>query len=706
MKIRRKQRETRVHAVKWAAVIILAALCFTGFWAVKGVLGMMDEWTSDLPSIEGSDSFNYARSSTVLAADGTTVLAEFQLENRDPLSSLDEISPYVIQGTVDTEDVRFYEHDGVDLAGIARAVVTNFLGGNIEGASTITQQLVKNTLLSDVATDITIERKIREMELALEMEKLYSKDEILLMYLNTINYGDGCYGIEAAAQHYFSKSADELTLAEAATLVGIPQSPSYLSPTIDPEACLERRNLVLDRMRTAGDITDAECEAAQNEQMALAVAPANPSDGIYAYPYFTSYVREWLLENYSAAEIFEGGLTIYTTLDVEMQEQAEAACEAQYGRMADGYEAALVAYDPNTGYVRAMVGGKDYYTDQYNIAVNGRPTGSSFKAFTLAAAIENGINPQTMADCTSPLRLPNGTTIENFNGIDYGWRTIASATAVSSNTGFVRLQEIVGTDKVIEMAHRLGIDADLPAVASLTLGVADISPLEMAQAYGVFATGGTLREPVVVERIVNHNGETIYQASTEGSRVLSPEVAYATTQVLQGVFSSGGTAAGYGLGSQPVAGKTGTSESFYDHWLVGYTPNLVCSTWIGERYSVSSSPNLNANALWHDFMAAATAGDEVVNFAAASAPHYTYTGVIDGFGSTGTPPTSDAQRIDGENEAGSGNGGGNTIDDIEEPGSGGSAENPGDNGEPDGGGNDGETPPAPDGGGGGNAGSP
>lgn len=638
MKIRRKQRETRVHALKWAVVVILAAACFAGYWAVQGVLGMVDDWTSDLPSIENSNSFNYARSSTVLAADGTTVLAEFQLENREPLSSLDDISDYVEHGTVDTEDVRFYEHNGVDLAGVVRAVVNNFLGGDLEGASTITQQLVRNTILSEEMDDISIERKVREMELALEMEKVYSKDEILLMYLNTINYGDGCYGIEAAAQHYFSKSANDLTLAEAATLVGIPQSPSYLAPTINPDACTDRRNLVLDRMLSAGDISQEEHDAAQAEPLALNVAPENPSDGIYAYPYFTSYVRQWLLENYSTAEIFEGGLTIYTTLDVETQQQAENACQAQYARMADSYEAALVAIDPNTGYVKAMVGGKNYYSDEYNIAVNGRPTGSSFKAFTLAAAIENGINPQTYVDCTSPMTLDDGTEIENFNGTNYGWRTIASATAVSSNTGFVRLQEQVGTDKVIDMAHRLGIDRDLPSVPSLTLGVADISPLEMAQAYGVFATGGTLRSATVVERIVDHTGQTIYQASTNGEQVLSPEVACAVTNVLEGVFASGGTAAGAGLSNgQPVAGKTGTSENFYDHWLVGYTPNLVCATWIGERYSVSSSPSLNANQLWHDFMDAATAGDEIVQFPTAASPTYSFSGTIGGFGSTGAP---------------------------------------------------------------------
>ncbi len=636
MKIRRKHRASHVRVFAWVAVIVLAIVGFAGYWGVSGAISQINQWTSDLPSIEHSDALNYAQSSTIVASDGTTVLAELQLENRDPLSSLDEISDYVIAGTIDTEDERFYEHGGYDIIGMLRAVANNFLGGSLEGASTITQQLVRNTILSDEATDISIERKIREIELAIEMEEIYNKDEILLMYLNTINYGDGCYGIEAAAQHYFSKSANELTLAEAATLVGIPQSPSYLSPTVNPEACLERRNTVLARMLSAGDITQDEYEAAVGEELVLNLADEDPSDGIYAYAYFTSYVRDWLLENYSTAEIFAGGLTIYTTLDVEMQQAAEAAADAQYAIMDIDQEAVIVALDPDTGYITAMVGGKDYYTDQYNIAVNGRPTGSAFKMFTLVAAIEQGISPQTLIDCTSPITLDDGTEIENFFGRDYGWRTVASATAVSSNTGFVRLQNLVGTDTVIEVAQRMGITATLPSVTSLTLGVADISPLEMAQAYAVLASGGIYHEAIAVTKIVDADGNVIFEADTTGERVLDEEVAAAVTSVLEGVFISGGTASAAALANGwSAAGKTGTSEGFYDHWLVGYTPTLVAATWLGERYNQVSSSSIDCTYLWKTFMDAALAGTDVVEFPTVSSPTYTYTGTIGGLGSTG-----------------------------------------------------------------------
>ncbi len=647
MKIRRKQRQKRTHAIRWIILVSVIALVFAGYWGVRGVLSLMDSWTEDLPSIDHSTAFNYAQKSTMLAADGTTVLAEFQLENREPLSSLDQISPYAVKGTVDTEDTRFYEHDGVDLYGIARAFVNNIVGGDLEGASTITQQLVRNTILSEEATDISLERKIREAELALEMEKTYSKDEILLMYMNTINYGDGCYGIEAAAQHYLQKSASELTLSEAAMLVGIPQSPTYLAPTTNPEACLARRNTVLDRMLSAGDITQAEHDAAKAEPLSLNPAPANPADGIHAYPYFTSYARQWLLDNYSSAEIFEGGLTIYTTLDPAMQQEAEAACQRQYERMDVDYEAGIVAVDPNTGFVKAMVGGRDYYTDQYNIATGkGRPTGSSFKMFTLVTAIEQGINPQTYIDCTSPITLSDGTTIENIYGIDYGWRSIASATNVSSNTGYIRLQNKVGTANVIETAHRMGITSDLPNVTSLSLGVADINLLQMAQAYGVLATGGILHDSVVVSKIVDKNGVTIYEAPQQGERVLSEEVAGAATKVLQGVFNtSEGTANSARLASgQPVAGKTGTAENFYDHWLVGYTPDLVCATWLGERYNQASSSYVDCNAMFKDFMSNALAKTPVKQFPTVKDPSYTSTEPIGGFGSKGYTPEKDDEE--------------------------------------------------------------
>ena len=628
MKARRKFRQSRSHAVAWAALAVVIAVVFLSFRGVTSVFATYNDWTSDLPEID-SASFNYAEDSYMYAADGTTQLAKFQLEKRDPVE-LSQINDYVVKATVDVEDVRFYEHDGVDMPGIIRALVNNLSGGALEGASTITQQLVRNTALSDEATDITLARKAREAELALEMEKNYSKEEILTMYLNTINYGDGCYGIEAAAQNYFQKSAADLSLVQAATLVGIPQSPTELNPKENPEKCRERRNIVLDRMLSAGDITQAQHDKAVKKKLKLNPAPDEPQQGIYAYPYFTSYVRDELMKadniyGCSYADLFQGGLKIYTTLDVNMQKKAEQACVDQYGLMDEGMDAALVAMDPQTGYVKAIVGGNDFYTDQWNIATQGgRPSGSTFKVFTLAAAIESGISPQAAIDCSNPVTLANGQTINNFNMDNYGMRSISDATAISSNTGYYRLTEKIGVNKLIEMAHRMGIDSDLSPYPIIVLGTENVTPLEMAEAYSTLATGGVHRDPVIITKIVDKNGETLFENADTSERVLDEKVAGATTEVLRGVFEkSYATAYGFGPSNgQPVAGKTGTGVEYRDHWLVGYSPTLTCAAWIGNRDYSSTSESLSANQLWHDFMSLALDGTAITQFPSVDDPTY------------------------------------------------------------------------------------
>ena len=628
MKARRKLRQSKSHAVAWVLIILLVAIGFIGYRCMNSAMQAYASWTSNLPVIESS-AFNYAEESFMYASDGTTLLANFQLEKRKPVG-IEAISPYVIKGTVDTEDIRYYEHEGVDLQGIIRAAITNLLGGELEGASTITQQLVRNTVLSEEATDITFERKAREIELALELEKRYSKDEILNMYLNTINYGDGCYGIQAAAQNYFQVNASDLTLMQAATLVGIPQSPTRYNPKEHPVDCMQRRNLVLNRMYTAGDITAEEYEQAINEDLNLNPAPDQPYQGIYAYPYFTSFVRDELMKpdniyGCSYADLFGGGLKIYTTLDTDMQNKAEQACWEQYEMMEDGLDCALAAIDPTTGYVKAIVGGRDFYTDQWNIATQGgRPTGSSFKAFTLLAAIEEGYSPNTLTDCSNPVTLATGQTINNFGNATYGTRTLADATAISSNTGYYRLAEKLGAQKLIDVAHRLGVDAELSPYPIITLGTENITPLEMAEAYSTLATGGIHRDPVVITRIEDKNGNLLYQTYDTGERVVDEKVVGAVTQTLRGVFEkSYATAAGSGPSNgQPVAGKTGTGVDFRDHWLVGYCPQLSCAAWIGNRDYSSTAASLNANYLWHNFMSMALEGTEIQYFPTVESPEY------------------------------------------------------------------------------------
>ncbi len=635
------------HYLLWALLLIICA-------GTAIVIAASAYWLRDLPSIDNLEEYGYSQTTTVYASDNKTVLAEFYLQDRKPVK-LAEISANVIQATLATEDERFYDHGAIDVIGICRAVWNNVsakITGNdsgLQGASTITQQLVRNTVLNDEATEITIKRKLREAALAMDIEEKYTKDEILNLYLNTINYGDNCYGIQAAAQHYFSKDASELTVLQAATLAGIPQSPNAYTPTVDPDACKERRNVVLDRMAECGYITQEECDELKSKKLKLKVAEEKSSDGIYKYPYFTSYVRDTLLNEYSTDEIFQGGLSVYTTLDIDCQKAAEEACDSQLEGLDESVEAALVSIDPDTGYIKALVGGRDFYSDQYNLATQAqRQPGSAFKAFTLATAIKQGISPSTYIDCTSPAIFGSGKDlsgyssdndgsydnytsssststdvwrVENFGGADYGIRTIQSAFAISSNTGFARLIREVGAQNVVNTAQAMGITSELEAVDSLTLGTSGVTVLEMADAYATFATGGVHREATAITRITDRDGNTIYEWQDEPTQALDKKVACAAIKVMKTVLT-GGTATAAQLGTgQEAAGKTGTSENYRDHWLVAYTPQLSTAVWIGSR-TEQELPGLDCCYIWRTYMTAALNGSDIEQFPTAADPEY------------------------------------------------------------------------------------
>lgn len=622
--IRKSDKKTILLAI----VAIIAALVVTACIAVTALARTALE---DLPDYANADAYNTARPTMVYASDRKTVLAEFQLENRQPVA-LSDINQYVLDGTVATEDERFYSHNGVDIMGVGRALVNNMLGGQLEGASTITQQFVRNTILSEEMSDITITRKLREMYISLKLEEQYDKDEILLMYLNTINYGSGAYGIEAASERYFSKHAKDLTLAEAATLVGVPQSPTYNNPIENPDHCLDRRNLVLDRMVSNGYIEAEEAAAAKEEPLALNETVPSVT-GIEAYPYFTSYVRNQLSDAegkyaYSTAEIFKGGLTVYTTLDVSAQQAAEAAAEEKLNEVGHEYEVGLVAIDPDNGYIKAMIGGKDYDATQVNMATgeggSGRQSGSSFKTFTLLAALEAGINPNTMIDASTTVTFP-GWTVSNINHINYGTRSIADAFKVSSNTAFARLCMYLTPSKVVEMAHRVGITSDLPETGALTLGSGSVTPLEMADAYATIANGGIHYEAECIEQILDKDGNVIIDNSDPaGERVISEEIACAAIKVMEGVVTSGtGTEARLANG-QPVGGKTGTSENYMDSWFCGITPQMSVAIWLGDRADyVNAKPIIpTCTSVFASFMNRVLEGQPVEQFPTAGDPKY------------------------------------------------------------------------------------
>ena len=625
----RRKRRSFGEWFKSAGPVKKVLTCILGLCVLCciGVGILCAYWLQDLPEYDDASAYNTIQPTMVYASDHETLLARFQFEYRIPLNSLDEVGTYATVGTVATEDERFYIHLGVDPIGIARAVINNLRGGTLEGASTITQQLVRNTILADEMSDISLKRKVREAFLALKMEQMFSKDEILLLYINTINYGNGAYGIEAAARRYFGKSSSELTLAEAALLVGIPQSPTYNNPIDFPDHALTRRNIVLDRMASYGAITAEEAEAAKAEPIELDVT-WDSNDGIVEYPYFSSYVRETLTNDYglSTADVFQGGMTIYTTLDVGMQELAEEAAENKEDQVNDALEVAIVAIDPSNGYVKAMVGGKDYYEDQWNLAAQAqRQAGSSFKTFTLVAALEGGISPSTRIDCSSMVQLPGyDNKIYNYDKINYGTQTMAGAFEVSSNTGFSRLIYVLGPSKVAEVAHRMGITSELAEVPSLTLGTSGVTPLEMADAYATIANGGTHYKAEVVEIAYDRKGNVIIDnTNPEGEKALEPEIAYAATQVMEGViYSYHGTGSRAALTTgQIAAGKTGTSENYLNLWFCGITPQLSVAVWMGDRTNRVSCSGTVAD-VFSEFVSAALADAEYRDFPEAGYPSY------------------------------------------------------------------------------------
>lgn len=583
IRTRRARKHARTHIVGFGLVgfvgfgVLLALALCVSLWT------LVDSWLQDLPDYKSADAYLVAEPTEVYAADNTKI-ADFYIQNRKSVA-LDQISEYVIKGTVDTEDIRFYDHNGVDLQGILRAVAVQIKGGS-EGASTITQQLVRNTVLKDEQFDKTLKRKVREAYIAIQMEKEYTKDQILNMYLNTIYYGHGAYGIEAASITYFNKDAKDLTLAEAATLIGVPNSPTMYDPIQNPEASRSRRDVVLNRMLTAGDITQQEYDEAKAQDIVI-----NQGQNVTEssrYPFFTDYVKQLLSDDFDSKTINQGGLKVYTTLDPTKQKAAEDSVNETLDSIGQkDLESALVAVNNKTGYIEAMVGGRDYKTSQFNLATQAaRQPGSSFKAFTLVTAISQGMNPTVRINANSPLKISPTWTLQNDSNYSWGTISLARATEISSNTAYAQVSEVIGAANIASMAKQMGVKVDLPAYESLTLGVIGIPPLQMAEAYTTIASGGLHRDSVAITKIEDRNGNTVYEHKDEPKQIFSAGVALATDKVLEGVVNNGTatTVKRYAYGvNQPIAGKTGTTSGVRDLWFVGYTPQTTVAVWTGYR---------------------------------------------------------------------------------------------------------------------------
>lgn len=524
----------------------------------------------------------------------------------------DQIPQVLKDAVVAIEDRRFWEHDGVDFEGIARAARTNLeLGGIEQGGSTITQQYIKNVYLSG---ERTIERKAREALLATELEQRISKNEILFRYLQTAYFGAGAYGVGAAAQNYFAKPVEDLDISEAATLAGLIQAPTRLSPRSAPKEAEARRRLVLQAMLDAEYISaeDYEREAArvirQYYEAGLIASPKTiiakrPPKGASEFPYFVDWVESELLEELGPDMLYREGLTIETTIDPELQRDAEAAVKARLETTEFPVEMAATTINPKTGHVLALVGGRDYEFSQVNLALGGSTgfqPGSSFKPIVLATAFAQGIPPETVYGAPAQWRAPGcggkGCVISNYDNRGRGRLTLADALRLSVNTVFARLIMDVSVPATVEMARNLGlerIDPDFPYGVSFALGVAETSPLEMASAYGTFANRGVRVEPTPILRVTDPAGNVLIDNSAPpGQRVLSEAVADNLADVMQLVVESG-TGRRAQVEGHAIAGKTGTAQAYRAAWFVGFTPDRATAIWMGHADKLASLYNVN-----------------------------------------------------------------------------------------------------------------
>jgi 1A family penicillin-binding protein len=590
----------------------------TAFWAFAGV-AMRAAW-----SVAGE-----VAQATTLAEIGThpqsTVVFDrdnrpaftFFLEQRIDVP-LNRVSPHVIQALLAVEDRRFYSHYGLDPIRIAKAAWRNWRSGRIvEGGSTITQQLAR---LEQLTPERTLSRKLREAAIAVRLEERYSKDQILNAYLNAVYFGDGYYGVEAASRGYFGKSASDLLPHEGALLAALVRSPSGYSPTAAPDRARVRRNLVLRLLQKTGRLSDAQYREAVAMPLRAATAKAldaNASCG----GYYQEEVRRQLVARLGAAQVMKGGLRVFTGYDPGMQCAAEQAISRRVAQIAKARRAAadlqgsLVALDPVSGEVRALVGGRDFEASSYIRATQARrQPGSAFKPIIFAAALERGMAPGSMLQhLDAPIMTATGPWLPGGEHEEPEY-TLRTALKISSNRAAAQLLQQVGYSQATYYAQRLGIESQLPSVASLALGTGGVTLLELTAAYGVFANRGVAVPPHLIVRVDDAQGRTILAETPDRRQAVTPATAYLMSSMLADVIASGTATGARAAGfKRPAAGKTGTTDSYTDAWFVGYTPHLVTGVWFGMD---QPAPIMNrgfasivAVPAWAEFMKSATAGD-------------------------------------------------------------------------------------------------
>ncbi len=597
----RKHRRMALKILRWITLLFLVAV-----GAALGLMGGL-VWSMSrmVPANPNQLNFRPVESTRIFSSDGV-VLATLGDEKRSVVK-LDDIPQNLQQATVAIEDKRFYDHIGFDPIGIVRSVVANIRGGQYDqGASTITQQLARNVYLSNKKT---LARKLQEVALAMALERKFTKQQILEFYLNEVYYGSGAYGVQSAARIYFRKPVNDLTLSEAATIAGLTQRPTSYSPFNNLDAAIGRRNVVLRNMLEQGKISQSEFDEARASKLRLGPKPRNER---WKAPFFVQYVLKQVGAEYGESNIYHGGLQIYTTLDYRMQETADQAVREgvarnRWRRVGEG---ALVAMDPQTGFVRAMVGGTDFYQRQFNVATQGTPQpGSTFKPIVYVAALQNNMSPyDRMEDSPILINIPGKGAKwwpENYtHRYTRSRMQLKRALANSVNTVAVRVAKAVGIDEVIKYAHALGITSQLDPTLSLALGSAAISPLQMSQVYCAFANGGYAVKPVCLSKIATSDGSTLKEYTPTLTKVMSDETATNIDMMLRAVVQEGTGAPVRGYVAE-ARGKTGTTSEDRSAWFIGYTKEIVTAVWVGNPTPIPMNQVWGGNVcgpIWGSFM--------------------------------------------------------------------------------------------------------
>lgn len=585
--------------------------------AAGGLVGLAISFRN-LPDVRVLRNYLPSETSYIYDIDGDLLYSLHDEANRDVVD-LDDISPHLKRAVLAIEDSYFYTHRGINVSSVGRAVLANLQAGEIvEGGSTITMQLVKNLFLSP---ERSISRKTAEAVLSLRLEQIFEKDQILEMYLNQVYWGHNTYGVETAAQSYFNKPASELTLAEAAMMAGLIQAPEQYSPFVNYGLAKQRQATVLGRMRQLGWITAEEEAAAKAQPLLIGEITSFRTS---TAPYVTEAVVQELKEIFGNEAVLKGGMRVQTTVDMDLQQIAKEtvrrnhAALRQRGVYAD--QMALVAIDPRTHFVKAMVGGVDYNSSQFNRAVQAqRQPGSAFKPFVYYAAFASGrYTPDSIIQDT-PVSYPDGYNYyspRNYDGSFMGSISIRKALELSRNVPAVKLGQEVGVNRIIEICRLLGIESPMEPVISLPLGAVDLTPMEMAGAYATFASNGWHSDPTFIVQVTDSSGNVLLDNTPKPQLVLDPWATASLTDVLQGVIARGtGTAAQIG---RPAAGKTGTTDSQRDVWFVGYVPQLATAIWVGnDDYSPLGAGATGGGVvapIWQDFMEQALADVPVEGF--------------------------------------------------------------------------------------------